>query len=244
MKSMSDPPDVALRSDLNSPPRRRRPSRAPLYTTNADFYLFRPRTAHHPLLREAYELWRDSWRETLCQLEGITRINSDEFDRQDEVAVLVVGQRCAAVAGLRWIDLSLPMGREDSCFLAWPESAMAQIEDRLVGLVSNMVLARERRGSRIGFQSNQHPHDTPLSQATLSLAIRRFLDSPAECVVGTARNDRSTNRLACNAGGRKVGQTAVHGIDSDLIVVERAINHTTLLGPVVDELWNRRRCCG
>src|SRR5262245_14991894 len=60
-----------------------------------------------PLMRAAYELWRDGWTATLREVSGIERIDSNEFTRQDEIEVIVHRGACIAVTSLRWVDVSL-----------------------------------------------------------------------------------------------------------------------------------------
>jgi hypothetical protein len=107
-----------------------------------EFHLFRPRTSRHPMLRAAYELWRTEWQATLGELDGITRLHSDEFARLDEIGVLSVGQQCISLTGLRWLDFSLPMAKEDSYFQHWPEDVMRRLGRGLICITSNVVIHR------------------------------------------------------------------------------------------------------
>jgi hypothetical protein len=187
-------------------------------------------------MRSAYELWRDEWRATLSELEGITRIHSDEFVRQDEVSVLSIGARCVSITALRWIDLREPIGREDSYFQLWPDHTVQLLGETLVGVSSNTLVHPEWRRARIEPEPGQQGE--PLSFVTVALAIRRFMDSEACSVLGVTRNDRSMNRVAAGVGAVKLGQTVVHGVESDLICITRAAARTR--GPVIDALWERR----
>jgi hypothetical protein len=215
----------------------RRNSRSHVGVDRLDYHLFKPRSSKHALARAAYELWRDEWQATLRELEGVTRIHSDEFVRQDEISVLSSAGQCVSVTALRWLDLSRATAREDSYFQAWPEEALAELGTSIVAISSNTLVHPEWRGTRVEPPFPTH-QPTPLSFVTVALAIRRFLDSKACAVIGVTRNDRSMNRVAAGVGARKIGQIKLHGIDSDLICIERAAASPS--GPVMDAMWERR----
>ncbi len=205
---------------------------------SVSYHLFKPRSARHPLLAAAYELWRDGWQAALAELEGAVKMHSDEFGRQDEIGVLCVDGCCVSITGLRWFDLGLAMAREDSYFSNWPRDSLSQLGPRLVGIPSNLIVHSEWRRTLIEPRSENVGTPVTLAFASLALAIRRFVDSPAERFIGVARNDRSMNRVAAAIGGTKIGQTTVHGIDSDLICITR--DDARPEGAIADTLWERR----
>lgn len=203
-----------------------------------EFHLFRPRTSRHPLLRAAYDLWRNEWQATLGELDGVRRLHSDEFARLDEIGVLSVEQHCIALTGLRWLDLSLPMAREDSYFEHWPDDAMQAIGQGTVCISSNTVVRSQWRRAIIDPTPERAGPPAPLALTTVALGFRRFLNSAAERLIAVTRNDRSMNRVASSLGAEKIGQIRLHTIDSDLVIVRRERAKTR--GPVLDVLWTRR----
>jgi hypothetical protein len=203
-----------------------------------EYYLFRPLASHDRLLDGAYELWRDAWQATLRELEGSTRLHSDEFARQDEIGALVVGRRCIAVTGLRWLDLSLARAREDSYFQHWPAAALDRVGQRRVGISSNTVLHPDWRGTVIDAPSGGSSQTMRLAIATIALSVRRLLASTAAAAIGMARNDRSMNRVASSLGATKLAQIRLHGEETDLVTFERS--DVRVDSPVADELWQRR----
>lgn len=218
--------------------RRKTPPSRTLDIESLEYQLFKPRTSRHPLIRSAYELWRTEWQATLQELDGITRLHSDEFGRLDEVSVISIGQRCISLVGLRWLDLSLPMAREDSYFQPWPEEVMARLGQGIVTIVGNFVIHPDWRRALIDPSAERSGAPLPLAVASLQLAFRRFMQSPAEQVIGVVRNDRSINRVAAAAGALSIGQIELHGIESDLMIVTRDSARTR--GAVSDVLWSRR----
>ena len=187
-------------------------------------------------MRDAYELWRDGWKATLHELEGIDRIDSDDFGRQHEIGVLAVGRACLSVTGLRWLDLSEPMAREDSYFRSWPTEALRALGECRVAVSSNTVVDHAWRQTRIDPATEGEP--TSIAVATIALSVRRYIDSTADKFIGVSRNDRSMHRVATTAGCHRIGQTLVHGIESDLMC--RDVKDTSHFDSVVRDLWSRR----
>jgi len=203
-----------------------------------EYHLFVPQRAHDPLLESAYNVWRDGWRATLEELDGTTRLHSDEFARQDEVGVLSIGTRCLSVTGLRWLDLSLARSREDSYFQHWPSEAVAALGTAFVGITSNTIVHPESRRTLVAAPRGTSGDGTRLAFATIALSVRRFVASPAESIIALTRNDRAMDRAATALGATKLSQIYLHGVETDVIVVPRA--NARPHGPVVDDLWARR----
>jgi hypothetical protein len=212
--------------------------RSRLAVDTLEYHLFQPRRAYDPLLERAYEVWREGWRATFLELEGTAEIHSDEFARQDEIAVISMEGRCLAVTGLRWLDLSLPRSREDSYFKNWPPAAVAQVGDRLVCVASNTVVHPTWRGVLLEPPVGCSSEPARLSFATIALSVRRFVSSSAHSLIALTRNDRSIDRVAIALGATRLAQIAVHGIETDVICIERP--NATPDGPVVNDLWQRR----
>ncbi|HKO91211.1 MAG TPA: hypothetical protein VJU61_08665 [Polyangiaceae bacterium] len=203
-----------------------------------EYHLFRPRKAHDPLLESAYDVWREGWRATLLELEGTTELHSDDFSRQDEIGVIASGGQCVAVTGIRWLDLSLPRSLEDSYFKTWPGPAVAAVAQRFVSVASNTVVHPDWRGTLIDAPRGQEGDPTRLAFATVALSVRRFVASSADLLIALTRNDRSIDRFAQALGATRLALIQVHGIDTDVICIERP--NATPEGPVMNELWRRR----
>jgi hypothetical protein len=216
--------------------RRSEPRRLPLEAL--DYYLFNPRRTHDPLLEQAYEVWREGWLATLFELDGTTKLYSDEFARQDEIAVMAFEGRCIAVNGLRWLDLSLPRSLEDSYFKHWPAEAQHQVAGRSVIVGSNTLVDPAWRGARIELPRAQTCEPVRLSFATIALTIRRFVASSADSLLALTRNDRAIDRTLGALGATCLARIQLHGIDTDVVCIERA--NARPEGAVVNDLWRRR----
>lgn len=203
-----------------------------------EYHLFRPRRAHDPLLEDAYEVWRDSWKAAFCELQGNVALHSDEFGRQDELAVVAVGGRCIAVTGLRWLDMALPRSREDSYFKNWPTEAMAALGRQPVLVGSNTVVHPAWRRTSIEAPRAQPGDPMRLVFATIALTVRRFESSAARHLIALTRNDRAIDRVGAALGARRLAQIAMHGVETDVMCLDRG--NATETGPIVSELWRRR----
>jgi hypothetical protein len=198
------------------------------------YHLLSPRGPADPTLLSAYATWRDGWRATLRELDGVTEIPSDEFTRLDQVGVLMSEGRCISVTGMRWLDLSLPMWLHDSYFRAWPTHVVESLGSGLLGISCNTIVAADWRGTLV------HPEvgdPVSLKDLTIRMSLRRFLGSSARIFVGVARNDRGMHRVAGDLGSRRMARIVLHGVESDICGWARS--DVADLGPVVESLWGR-----
>lgn len=203
-----------------------------------EYHLFRPRRAHDPLLEDAYEVWRDSWKATFSELQGSVALHSDEFVRQDELAVVAAGGRCIAVTGLRWLDMALARSREDSYFKSWPAEAVAALGTQPVLVGSNTVVHPAWRRTLVEAPRTQPGDPMRLVFVTIALTVRRFESSAARHLIALTRNDRAIDRVGAALGARRLAQIHMHGIETDVMCLDRA--NATEAGPIVGELWRRR----
>jgi hypothetical protein len=203
-----------------------------------EYHLFRPSRTYDPLLEDAYEVWRDGWKATLLELDGNAALHSDEFGRQDELAVVAIGGRCIAVTGLRWLDMALPRSREDSYFKSWPSEAVVGVGDHFVLIASNTVVHPAWRRTLIEAPKVQLGDPMRLVFATIALTVRRFVASSAQKLIALTRNDRAIDRVGAALGAQRLAQTRVHGIETDVVCLTRS--NAPPAEPIVRELWSRR----
>jgi len=213
-------------------------SRPRIQLAELTYHLFDTRTARGPLFDRAYALWRDIWTATFRELKGVTRINSDEFMRQSEIGALVRGESCVSLTGMRWMDLSRPMAVDDSYFSIWPEKPLQRLAGAQICIGSQTVVAPEWRGSLLLPPASVPVEPMSLTQATISMSLRRFVESKSSLFVGVTRNDRGIDRVAQALNGDRIATIPVHGLDSDIVLWTQG--DVTDLGPLIGELWDRR----
>jgi hypothetical protein len=245
MKAIHDASDTAAQEQPASEHTQIQPVRQPrtIPVEQLEYYLFNPRRARDPLLDGAYRLWRDVWQSTWQEAKVSTPMYSDEFTRQDEVAVMAMGGSCIAVTCLRWLDLTRESAREDSYFKHWPQEAIAKLGARLVCVGSNTAIDPAWRRALVEPRSGESGEAVRLSFASLALSARRFVASSADCLIALTRNDRSIDRILLALGsGAPLARIKICGNDTDVICLER--HNTTTEAPVVGDLWQRRHHAG
>ena len=151
----------------------------------------------------------------MLELDGVELASSDDFLRQDEIGALFHGTVCVGLSGYRWIDVGMPAAHDDSYFKAWPKKALDAVAGfgGLTCVGSNLVVAPEWRGR---VEPMRIPH------LLLELAVKRFIDSDAEIMVGTMRNDRRMNEIVYQLGATPLTKgVTLHHVPVDLVVFER-----------------------
>jgi hypothetical protein len=182
---------------------------------------------------DVYDCWQTVWGQTLRELDGADMVFSDDFTRQHELGCLFYSGRCIGMTAWRWVDLSIRAEREDSYFRAWPravlESAFASGKRVCIG--SNLTVLPEWRGMVDGYS---------IKELLMVLAVKRFLASDADVMVGTMRNDRGMNGLVYRLGARPLLQSvAHHGVAVDLVTFTRGALGPFEPSPQVNELARR-----
>lgn len=203
------------------------------------YHLFVPGRTRHPLFDSAYELWRDVWQSTFLEAEGSAELYSDEFTRQDEIGVLTQGARCISVTGLRWLDLSRPMSRDDSYFKPWPADCLTALGNGVIGISSNAAVHPDWRGTRVAAPLEMPREPGRLAHVSVGLTIQRFFESPAECSVAVTRNDRGMDRVCFALGASSLSQIELHGVAADVMRFPRSCVRQQ--EPALAHLWTRRQ---
>jgi len=193
-----------------------------------------PRHERGPVVEAAYALWHAVWLSTFRELDGIEQLDSNEFTRQDEILVLTHRDRCIAVTGLRHLDRSSRIDREDSYFRPWPVEALERTGGAFM-VSSNTVVAETVRRARV---SSDGDESLRLSELVIALALRRFVASPFTELVGVARNGRKMDNVGAALGGRAIGRVVIHGEESDIVLFSRFT--LPRFRPAVEDIW--RRC--
>jgi hypothetical protein len=201
-----------------------------------DFYVLAPRRERDAAeLLVAYHCWKNVWRATLAELDNLDRVFSDDMTRQDEVGALFYEGACCGLFFHRFVDFSRPFDRDDSYFKVWPTDVLDAIAARgaKICIGSNLTVAPDWRG---------RPGGVSIKEILLALSVRMFMESDADVLVGTMRNDRGMNRLGLRLGAERVhGRAIHHGVEVDLIATYRRdigpqdIPHETTT--LVERLW-------
>jgi hypothetical protein len=154
------------------------------------------------------------WTQTFAELEGLERLASDDFTRQDEIGALFHDWECVGMTFFRWVDLQNPIFKDDSYFKPWSAEALAKATSRgtRVCISSHFTVATQWRSAR----------GCSLKDVLGALIVERFLRSDCDTLVGTMRNDRGMNKFTYRFGAKPVEKNALHhGVPVDLIAFYR-----------------------
>jgi hypothetical protein len=192
-------------------------TRAVLRGEALTYHLLRPKQAGPadlPLLGEAYRCWSEVWKQTLEELDNLNHVPSDDFTRQDIIGALFHGWDCIGMTSFRWVDLANPIFKDDSYFSIWPRECVESVcaAGARVCIGSNLTVAAPWRRANGG----------SVKEILLALAVERFLQSDADVLAGTMRNDRGMNALGYRLGFEPLAHDVIHhGVSVDLVAFYR-----------------------
>ncbi len=197
--------------------------RAVVRTEALELHFLDPRGGESdPLLREAYDCWGTVWREAFYELEGATVVHSDNFSRQDEIAGFFTGGQCIALVGYRFVDLREPMVHDDSYFQAWSKDALRRAAAHgHRAFVSNILSVRPEWRNASGVD---------LKELCIGFSVKRFLQTNADCMLGTCRNNRGVSAVCYQLGFEALDtDVLLHGVTVDLLAFYRKTSKRGLL---------------
>ncbi len=188
----------------------------------------------------AYSMWKNVWQEFWQERKPNHQQTSDSFLRQDEILAIFYGAECVAVMLMDFVDFSLPANREDGYFSTlWRPEAHGVLEKfGKKFLVSSHTTVHPNWRGRTGGVS--------VKDLLGALLCERFLESDAEALLGSTRQNLGVTKMAENLGAR-VLHTFFHEpskLEIDLIVLTKE-NHKPIEHPkarmAVMEIWRKRK---
>jgi hypothetical protein len=192
--------------------------------------------------RAAYRCWSKVWSDTFLELEGDSRIFSDDFTRQTEIGAIMAGDRCIAMGFLHAVDFRLPTARHDSYFKVWSDEAIASlIKDGPEILVASHLTVDA--GSRGDLGNGLY-----LKDLIVGLVVKSLLASRADAMTGTMRCNRGAQRSAYQYGATAIQKGVIHhGVEVDIVAFYR--RHLATPGTLttdlrVEVLWRGREIIG
>ncbi|MBX2986968.1 MAG: hypothetical protein KF802_03635 [Bdellovibrionaceae bacterium] len=203
-----------------------------------------PDESVRPYYERAYTHWESVWGATFQELDGKSRIFSDNFTRQHEIHALFEDLNCVAMCGLRYYDFRTTTPRKDSYFEAWSEDALDQLVryGKRVVIASNLSIDPNRRGREAtGGQYN-------LKDLIIATTLRRIGELEIDAMTGTMRVDKNMQGLIYQAGGVPIQREVIyHNVPVDLLAVHPLRKKPLLpsgLDEMTQELWDNARGTG
>lgn len=189
------------------------------------------------LYNAAYTLWRDIWFQTLRDLDGVDRLFSDGFTRNDFVTVISYLGTPVALCCFKKMSLRLPATLQDSWFAPWPPEFLAQLarDSETAIIPSWLTIHRDyRRSAGFGFLN--------LGLILAELISVVTLYAGAAVAFGTPRKDRSVHGLVQQAGAVTAFENVLHhGVPVDLVCFFRDNLAAHAFSFETRRLWDTRR---
>ncbi|HEY8261500.1 MAG TPA: hypothetical protein VIG55_09830 [Methylosinus sp.] len=185
----------------------------------------------------AYAMWKLVWLETFGELDGLDRIYSDDFSRQDEMLCIFRGAACLAMGALRRRDLSMPTVREDSYFKIWPPEAIDALSRNGCDIIicSYLTVHPMARRKALGL---------PMKDIMSGLLLRRLLETGAAAMTGTMRADRGMHETTFRFGATLlVPDLMLHNAPVDLVAFfpQNVMDGEAEVAEAVRYLWSSKR---
>lgn len=185
-----------------------------------------------------YRFWKEVWSRTFLELDGEDELFSDDFIRQDEIAVVFHGDEPIAMTLLNFMDLRTQSHRESSCFRAFDidlfPKVVSEFSWNALVCCYFTVSPKWRLGSA-GFS---------MKELLAEVVIHHFLSSRAQILIGTARRDKGVHELLYSRGGIPLRQNIIfHNVPVDIIVIPKqsaTFCGSAMIRDLGRRIWDRR----
>lgn len=185
-----------------------------------------------------YQAWHEVWASAFKEADIQKPVFSDEFTRQDDVIAVFEEGRCLLCLFFRTVDLSTLVGRSDSYFSGWTDTALngLQRDSSVVCVGSNTTVVPFARGNYKGFS---------LKNLLAALAVQYFVNSSP----GSAMTAAMRNRRGMNVAGKQAGATLldanvpVNGEPTDLMAFFKndLVDFQHPYQELASQLWSQRQ---
>ena len=185
----------------------------------------------------AYQLWKKAWQGTFRELNVGKSLFSDDFlDR--ELGGLFLGNEAVGFLLYNWFEINRSYHCEHSYFENYPSELMEELlisGYKKIMVISYMTLKDDWRKPFT---------DLPISELLTSFAVKRFVESEAQVLVGYFRNDRKTNEMFYRHGGIPlIKDIKRYNVAVDFASITKAAATSSTFPGVADianRLWENR----
>lgn len=159
----------------------------------------------------AYQHWHQIWETHFKERDGISRLFSDNFTRQDEISCLFWKSNCLSVVTTRAVDFNRSSFRRDSYFEVWDEEALNQ----LTKLGNNIAICSQFSvvPGCPSFENGVRVRDV-----MVHLVISHLRRCGFDSITGTARKDKGMQKSFSLGGAELIkADLPMHGGLVDLM---------------------------
>lgn len=173
--------------------------------------------SHHNCI---YDFWHNLIHAALCEEKNFqvaNELGSESFLENDEVVALFDDNHPVGLFMFRWINTEFKINRElNALRKRFPKTLLDSLIEKKysrIMLMGHIAVHPQWRKSTVGFG---------VSDMLVSFALSRFLESTADVLLTTTRNNRRTNDLCYVRGAKKfAGNGKVFGVESDITIFQR-----------------------
>jgi len=209
------------------------------FVENLEFFHFNTNEPgeylHH--CESAFALWEEQWSETFKELNVDKKLYNDDFLNR-ELGGLFLGSRAVGFILYHFLDFSRYSNFNVSYSRNYPENlwrAHYERRDRVM-VASHLTLDPEWRKNKTNL---------PASEILFSLAVLRFLKSPADRLITYARNNRKMNEMVYRHGGEAVLKNhTAYNVSVDFIEIPKTCAQISALpdcAPITLNLWTKTK---
>lgn len=194
---------------------------------------------HIPFYNRIYTYWKIFWEDILKNLDGTTKINSDEFLRQDIVPVIMNGDEIVAIHLYTTFDLRCQTSIDHSYIAGnYPHSFIERLMEREATHLMSMeylTVSPSWRKSRLGYS---------MAHVLLGLGLNVLKYEGLDAGIAPTRQDYKMHELAYTYGfDQIIPDVMMHNVKCDLVACfpQNIKHHPNLqVNRVVHELWENR----
>jgi hypothetical protein len=184
----------------------------------------------------AYEHWKQTWEEHFRERDGIEKLHSDCFTKQDEISAFFFRDTCLAALCTRVVDLQHQVNLDDSYFDMWDRGSISKLT---------------KDGHRIaicGYFSiiNECPKfndEVRLRDVMIYLTVAHLMRSGINAISGVARKDKGMHKSFTLFGAETI-QTdlTLHNGMVDLVAFYKGCPRTNdpKVAEISNYIWDRR----
>jgi hypothetical protein len=192
--------------------------------------------SHH---EKTYDLWHNVIHHALSEeknIQAANNLSSEHFQENDEVVTLFYDDQPIGLFMFRWINTFFKINRNlHALEKRFPKTLLDTLIDNKqfqVMLMGHLAIDPLWR------KSNTH---LGIADMLMYFAVSRFLESNADVLLTTTRNNRRTNELCYRQGGKKAADNGkVFGVESDIVLFQRgdvSPLENTALANTAAQLW-------
>jgi hypothetical protein len=190
---------------------------------------------HLSLCESSFHFWQNSWEKTFAELNCPQSLWSDDFLHK-ELGGLFINDQPIGFLLYQFLDLKRPTYQSLSYFKNYPKDLKQKVcadQDQVMA-ISYMTVNSDWRKTKT---------DYSISELLISFAVLRFLQSPAQRLIGYFRNNRGTQNIFYRHGGHPLLQSLMaYNVEVDFAQIIRSSAHLSEL-PFYDQLalyfWNQ-----